>query len=518
MNMDEKEEINKSLNVLAKSAFVVLYGVLLSKIFTYIYRVIIARQFGPEVYGAFSLAINIVSLVIAISLLGFDSGIVRFIPLYKSKKEERNIYYLIKFSLKICFITSIILGAVLFILSDFISYNIFHEEKLSLYLKLFSFIVPISVIAVYLLAVIIAYEKIKLYSFIENIATNGLNVMCLVLLLLLGFGELSVPLSFFIGSIILLLLTYILFKKYISYEKIGTLDVKQKKAINKEFLTYSVPLLFFIILNVLLAWVDSFSLGYFKGTRAVGFYNAAVPIAMLVNLAPQLFVKLFFPIITREFGKKNNKSISELSKQVNKWILFLNLPLIVLVVLFPERFIDLFFGKEYLLASNALRILVIGTFFISFSKVTDRILAMLGRSKTLLFNIIIAVILNFLLNALFIPMPIILGMENSLGINGAAIATVISSGVLMCLSFFQSNKYLSLIPLRRKMLNLLLASLITIIILWPFRLAITNTFSFIFASIFFGLVYLVLSFILKSLDDNDRLILKDLVKIGKKED
>ncbi|MGV8142512.1 MAG: flippase [Candidatus Pacearchaeota archaeon] len=516
--MKEKEEINKSLNVLAKSAFVVLYGVLLSKIFTYIYRVIIARQFGPEVYGTFSLAINIVSLVIAVSLLGFDSGIVRFIPLYKSRKEEKNISYVINFSLKICFIASIVLGAVLFILSDFLSYNIFHEAKLSLYLKLFSFLIPVSVVAVYLLAVIIAYEKIKLYSFIENIATNGLNVLCLVLLLLLGFGELSVPLSFFIGSIILLLLTYILFKKYIPYKNFGSIDTKQKKSINKEFLAYSVPLLFFIILNVILAWVDSFSLGYFKGTRAVGFYNAAVPIAMLVNLAPQLFVKLFFPIITREFGKNNNVAISELSKQVNKWILFLNLPLIFLVLLFPERFIDLFFGKEYLVASNALRILVIGTFFISFSKVTDRILAMLGRSKTLLFNIVIAVIINFFLNALFIPMPRVFGIENSLGINGAAIATVISSGVLMCLSFFQSNRYISLIPLRRKMLNLLFAAVISLCLIWPFRSMITSSPTFIFASIVFGLVYLGLSLGLRALDANDKLIVKDLVKTGKKKD
>ena len=514
--MKENEEISKSLNVLAKSAFVVLYGVLLSKIFTYIYRVIIARQFGPEVYGTFSLAINIVSLVIAISLLGFDSGIVRFIPLYKSRKQEQNIPYVINFSLKICFLTSIILGVVLFILSDFLSYNIFHEAKLSLYLKLFSFLIPVSVIAVYLLAVIIAYEKIKLYSFIENIATNGLNVVCLVLLLFLGFGELSVPLSFFIGSILLLLLTYILFKKYVPYKISSYPEEKEKRVINKEFLAYSVPLLFFTILTVILAWVDSFSLGYFKGTTAVGFYNAAVPIALLVNLAPQLFIKLLFPIITREFGKNNKKAISELSKQVNKWILFLNLPLVVLVVLFPERFIDLFFGKEYLAASNALRILVLGTFFISLSKVTDRILAMLGRSKTLLFNTIIAVIINFFLNALFIPMPRVFGIENSLGINGAAIATVISSGILMCLSFFQSNKFLSLIPLRRKMLNLLFASIISLLLIWPFKSKITSTTSFIFASIIFGLVYLALSIGLKSLDENDKLIIKDLVKTGKK--
>jgi len=501
--MGEKQEISRSLNVLAGSAVVVFIGVILSKIFTYIYRVIIARQFGPEVYGSFSLAINILSLITAISLLGFDSGLVRFIPLYKSQNKRKDIFLLIKFSSKIVLVVSLILGALLFIFSDLISVNIFHEQGLSVYLKLFSFLVPISVMGAYFLALIIADEKIKLYSFIENIATNGLNVICLVVLLFLGFKSFSVPLSYFLGTTILLFLTFYLYKRKISYPRFSESIRDNSSQIKKEFLSYSIPLLFFIMFNFIMAWVDSFSLGYFKSTREVGLYNAAVPIAMLMNLAPQLFIKLFFPIITREYGKNKKYTISELSKQVNKWIFFINLPLFAMIFLFPERFISLFFGNEYISASTSLQILVVGSFLLSLSKISDRIIAMLGKSKILLTNILISILINFTLNAVFIPMPNVFGIENGLGINGAAIATTISSFVLVFLSLIQTRTYSSIVPVRRKMVNLIISIIISTLIILKLRNFITDGLSLVLFSIFFLLTYLIISWFLKSFDKND---------------
>ena len=501
--MGEKQEINKSLNVLASSAVIVLVGVVLSKIFTYIYRVIIARQFGPEVYGSFSLAINILSLIIAISLLGFDSGLVRFIPLYKSQNKEKNIPLLIKFSSKTVLLVSSILGALLFIFSNSISINLFHEPTLSIYLKLFSLLVPISALGSYFLAIIIANEKIKLYSFIENIATNGLNVVCLVILLFFSFKSFSVPLSYFLGTTILLFLTLYLYNKHIHYPKSSKYSKSDYSQVKKDFLSYSIPLLFFTMFTFIMSWVDSFSLGYFKSTREVGLYNAAVPIAMLMNLAPQLFIKLFFPIITREYGKKRNYTISELSKQVNKWIFFINLPLFAMIFIFPERFISLFFGSEYLSASTSLQILVVGSLLLSLSKISDRIIAMLGKSKILLTNIMISILINFTLNAVFIPMPEVFGIENSLGINGAAIATVISSLVLVFLSLIQTKNYSSIMPIRRKMLNLIIAIVLSTLIILKLKNFIIDGLSLVIFSIFFLLIYLIFSWFLKSFDTND---------------
>ena len=104
LNNDNTEEINKGLKLLVKTSFVVFIGILLSKIFTYIYRIIIARHFGPEVYGLFSLAVMAIGWLVAISSLGLTHGLSRFIPLYRGKKQINRIKHILKISTRLLII------------------------------------------------------------------------------------------------------------------------------------------------------------------------------------------------------------------------------------------------------------------------------------------------------------------------------------------------------------------------------------------------------------------------------
>src|SRR3972149_8037459 len=99
MKKDEVEGLDKSLNLLVKTSFIVFIGLALSKILGYTYRIIIARYFGPEVYGLFSLALMVSGWFIAISTLGLSEGLLRFIPIYRGRKERNKISYLFRFSI-----------------------------------------------------------------------------------------------------------------------------------------------------------------------------------------------------------------------------------------------------------------------------------------------------------------------------------------------------------------------------------------------------------------------------------
>ena len=59
-NRGNVKGLDKSLKLLVKTSVIVFIGIALSKILTYGYRVIIARHYGPEVYGLFSLSLMIV--------------------------------------------------------------------------------------------------------------------------------------------------------------------------------------------------------------------------------------------------------------------------------------------------------------------------------------------------------------------------------------------------------------------------------------------------------------------------
>jgi len=101
MKKDQEEihatQVDNSLKLIAKTSFIVFIGVVLSKVLAYVYRIIIARQFGPEMYGVFSLAIMIGGWFAAFSALGLSDGISRFIPIYRGKKEVEKIRYIFRF-------------------------------------------------------------------------------------------------------------------------------------------------------------------------------------------------------------------------------------------------------------------------------------------------------------------------------------------------------------------------------------------------------------------------------------
>ena len=85
LNKEENEIFNSSLRRVAKSSFIVFFGIIFSKLITFIYRVIIAKNLGPEPYGLFSLAFIISSIFIAISCFGLHEGVLRYVSFYRGK-------------------------------------------------------------------------------------------------------------------------------------------------------------------------------------------------------------------------------------------------------------------------------------------------------------------------------------------------------------------------------------------------------------------------------------------------
>ena len=498
--MDQNKKLNLSLKLIVKSSIFVFIGFVIAKIFGYLYRIIIARYFGPEIYGLFSLAIIILVWFVTIASLGFSEGIIRFASLYRGKKEFEKIKYLLKFSLIFLLITGIISGLILYSMSGFISIKIFNNQDLIIFLKIISFIIPIYLLSNTFLAIIQSFERIKFYSFLADFLNNFIKLSTLIVLIFIGFNSNSLIFSFMLGTISIFLGSY-LYCKYKIPELFGIIKIKNetKKEVISELFYYSWPLIFSSIFYNVLPYLDSFLIGYFNGATDVGIYNAAVPIAELLMLTPFLFARLFFPLITREYSQKNFEVIKELSKQVEKWILILNLPLFILILLFPGAFINILFGSEYILAENSLRFLAIGFLFFTLSVVLSYLITMIGKSKTILINIIIVSILNLILNILLIP---------RYGISGAAFATMISHIILASIYFFQVKYYISITPLRRKMFGIIISAIIPTLVLLYIRQFITiNLTTIIIQVSFFLLIYLFLIFITRSLDKNDIMIL-----------
>ncbi len=503
MRISEKKKLRNSLKLIANTSFIVFISIFLSKILTYAYRIVIARNYGPDTYGAFSLAVMLLGWFAIFSRLGLPEGLYRYIPYYRGKKDKNKVRFLIKKSISLIILSSVVLGFVLFFTSNFIAVKLFKTGNLIFFLKIFAIILPFYVLFDIFLVILISFEKIIWRSFIFNIFQNLVRLVALSLIIFFGLNSNSIAFTYALGTFSGFLLAFFVIKLSIKdIFKSHTLSVKERRDSFKKLFNYSWPLLFFGIIFSIFNWTDSFIIGIMTGVSQVGFYNAAVPLAMLLMITPQLFVQLFFPIITKHFSEneKNLSIIRELSKQVSKWIFIVNLPLLILILIFPGVFINFFFGKEYLIAENSLRFLAVGALFNSVFIISNNLISMLGKSKIILLDIIIASIINMLLNILLVQ---------KYSITGAAIATMVSLIFLNLLFLFQAKKYTSIIPLRRKMIKIFLISLIPAIFLIFLRnqLRTINFSVLILSGCLFIFTYILLIFVFSGLDKNDLFIL-----------
>jgi len=499
-----QEKLDYSLKLIVKSSVFVFIGILLSKILTYVYRILISK-FGPEVYGIFSLSIIVLLWFGVFFSFGLYDGILRFISFYRGKNEINKIRYVFRTSIIFLFISGIVSGILLYLFSNFIAINILHSPDLVVFLQIISLSIPFYTLSFGLLAVIQAYERVKAHSIISDVLRNLVNVVTLGIFIFLGFKTNAVILSYLLGILALFLLSYfycrhaipeIFVKPKVSY--------RLKKVIRKDVFRYSLPFIFSGIIYEIFVNLDSFVIGYFKGATDVGYYNVAILLASFLAIAPTLFTKLFFPLITKEFSLKNFGSIKILSKQVEKWVLIINLPLCLLIILFPGAVINLLFGSEYIAAEISLRILGIGMFFYSLTTVLENLISMIGKSKVLMTNIFIAAVLNLVLNVLLVP---------RYGMAGAAFSTMLMYFILGIILFFQVKNYTKIIPFKKDMLKICVSIIPPTILLFFLRNLIpVNLLSIILQVLFFILTYLLLVFITKGIDRNDLMILKAIKK------
>jgi O-antigen/teichoic acid export membrane protein len=187
-------------------------------------------------------------------------------------------------------------------------------------------------------------------------------------------------------------------------------------------------------------WADTVMLGYFRTTKEVGVYNAALPTAMLLLMVPNALLSIFLPVITSEHAKRRMDSIRILYITIVKWIGLLGLPILFIMSIFSSPILIKFFGLEYASGGTSLIILSIGYFIFTLFWPASHLIAMIKKTQISFFISLSATSTNILLNWFLIPIY---------GINGAAIATASSTALNGILYGYFAHRYLKITPFDR---------------------------------------------------------------------
>lgn len=166
----------------------------------------------------------------------------------------------------------------------------------------------------------------------------------------------------------------------------------------------------------LLMSFDILFLKKFKGNETVAFYALAVKLMTLLLVIMNSVNITISPKIAELFFEKKIAELRRTMQQSARMIVAISLPLAVFFCLLSGPLLS-FFGQKYLIAREPLLILMIGQGICSFFGGVQVYMNMTGRQNIFQGILIIAVILNFTLNYMWVPVY---------GMNGAAFSYVIS--------------------------------------------------------------------------------------------
>lgn len=438
----KQAQFNRALQSISKQSGLVLIGKIGFQIINFVSSIILARFLGPAMLGMYQLGLVTIQILSMVSLLGFDRGLVRFIPIF-NLEHKGKIKKLITDAFFIITAFSVLLAAFCYFQAELLAQLFFHSAAMAPVLRVFSIYIPILTIFGFGVAMLRGFKRADLESFYDNLFAPTLFIAFLLLILFVGGQLLEVILARVVSRIIsIVCILYFLVKNFgsIFKEKATPYD-------RKVFFSYSIPLLLISLIYFAIGKINILLLGYFLDSGQVGIYSVLMYIATLGVFGLQAVNTIFAPYISEIYQTGNLDSVEKLLKVLTRWIFNFSLLIFVIIAIYHQELLQIY-GPEYKIGSRALIILAIGHLVNAFTGSTGSILLMTGKQHWEIINSVAILALNVLANIFFIP---------RYGLDGAAIAFSLAIGIINILKVLETYKEFRIHPYNMQYLKGLLA-------------------------------------------------------------
>ncbi|MBT7527937.1 MAG: oligosaccharide flippase family protein [Flavobacteriaceae bacterium] len=390
----------------------------------------LTNSFSAEIVGQYDFVRSFLMILSGASLLGTNQAIIYYSGILTSKKSFgsiKSIYFKMNF---LILIACAILYAPLLVIDKEVINQIFNKQG--------------------------AYELVSLS--LQGLVFYSITMLNIDTIRALkhtliseGFRNIFRYTPFFIFSIILYIIDspeYLVLWFIYSFVVIFVISTAvvyfflfnknfPKSAVHNfsstEILRASYPMALSAISYFLMQSTDVLFISAYDTFESVAYYSIAVKLATVTALALISVNIVIAPKIASIYNDKNFYQLKLILKKATRMNVVISLPIIIILLFFSEYVLSTF-GSNYILAKNALWILLIAQFFNSITGPSALYLNMTGRQKKLNVILVISLLINVVLNIILVP---------DFGMLGAAISTttsfVISKILASALVFYLDN-------------------------------------------------------------------------------
>lgn len=460
----------KKKSIKINTIYYMVYNIL-NVIFPFMTGIYVARVLVPEVVGQINYAQNIVQYFVLFSFLGLPTYGMREISKVRNDKEKLDKLYselfIINFvSTSICLIFYLIL--------------IFSIEKFRNDIILYLIMGVLLFINYFNISWL--YDGLEEFKFtsVRNCVFKILSFVMLVLLVKNKSDYLIYALIIVIGTSGNSVINMIYSRKFISFTLKGL-----------SFKRHIKPIALLVAVNLAIeiyALVDTTMLGIIKGNESVAFYQYSTKIYKILIQIINSFTMVIVPRLALLYKENQLKEFNGLLTKTLKIIIMFALPMIIGILFTANDLVFVLYGIEYMNSAGVLKIL---SFMLIISPIGyllgSRVLLTTNHENKMIISVAIGAVVNILCNMFMIPLYAEFG---------AAIASVFSEIVVMCIYVYLGKKYYKLFSIKHSIYKIIvstiiIAALLTLLnylsinVIVKIILEIVISITFYFCSLFF---------------------------------
>jgi O-antigen/teichoic acid export membrane protein len=382
----------------------------------FIVAFVLARLLGAEQYGLLTLALSATVLMAGIAALGLDYTMVRYVAMLAKKQDEAGLWGTIQIGVGIATCTGILTGAGLYVLAEPIAEQVFQEPRLVPLLQLLSLVLPFMTLSSVLVGTAHGFKKMEYSVIAQNFVQMVLKVLLIGVLALVGLNTFLTAIAFGLSEVAAAITLVFLINKRFPWKR----SLMSARRDTREILSFTLPLWLSGSITKFRRNLNTLLLGMLGTVTDVGIFAVVRRINSVGQTSRLSLVTSVRPIIAELSGQKDWAQIGSIYQTTTRWTVMLNLPMVLIMVMFPGAILSIF-GKSFAGGATALIILACAELVNAGTGVCGAIIDMTGRTKLKLFNATLMFILSLSLNFLLIP---------RWGLLGAATAVLISMGAI----------------------------------------------------------------------------------------
>ncbi|MEH7274746.1 lipopolysaccharide biosynthesis protein [Neobacillus vireti] len=394
-----------------------LIGILSISIYT--------RLFSVAEFGQYNQVYNTTLIVTTLFSQWIQQSIQRYRPLYKSSGNldefNKNLTNLLVLMLGFIMILG---GIGSLFRNELGAYKQYYWISLLLIISQFLFLIFGT-----LLQADFKSRKYKNFNVLTSILKFGFG-------LIIVYNFYKHPISIIFGLILgqIILLGPMFKSTGLSMRLLQMTKLQETIQFTKQFALYGFPMIGWFIGNSVLNLSDRYMLEALGSIKDVGIYSANYSIVSAsLGLLAMPLVSAAHPIIMNKAYTSSKSQMEEIISSFARIYMLFSFPLLAFVSIFHTEITALFLGEEFRVGSIIIPILFLGLILWNLAMIGHKGYEIKEKTKVMLSFVVIAALVNLLLNYLLIP---------DYGYVGASIATLASMAVYPALIKVFSYKFI----------------------------------------------------------------------------